>query len=364
MPDWELGLPYSHHVASGGDVNGDGYDEILIGNGSTWSFDGRAWLFLGGPGGPGATSDWDATAQQPAEQFGDAVAFVGDLTGDGYDEVAVGAPRFDQPPFGNVGQLYIYEGSAIGIPWDAAPFTVTEGSINSGYFGSVITSGGDITGDGNPDTVVAGPNAYTSAGRVWVFDEIPAFSSLYAADFFACGADAWCGASLDAAGDVDGDGFGDLLVGAPHTEVSMYRQGALHLYLGGPFGVGTTPAWTAIGSTVNARMGFSVAGSLDLNGDAYPDLVVGARGYDFAPLAAGEVHVFLGGPGGPQATAAITLSPPTEPYSYYGAAVAAGDFDGDGLADFAVGAPRFDGTGSNQGCVHVYSSGAGWAPGP
>ncbi len=105
---------------------------------------------------------------------------------------------------------------------------------------------------------------------------------------------AWFGASIASAGDVDGDGFSDVIVGAPTYDNGELGEGRAFLYLGSANGLSTTPAWSAESNQVNAELGNSVATAGDVNGDGFSDVIVGAWQYDSDETNEGRVFVYLG----------------------------------------------------------------------
>ncbi|MCZ6602929.1 MAG: integrin alpha, partial [Planctomycetota bacterium] len=111
--------------------------------------------------------------------------------------------------------------------------------------------------------------------------------------------DADFGWSVAWAGDVDGNTYPDIIVGAPRFTGLSIDHGKAYVYLGGPAGLATSPSWTSVGDgQAGALYGFSVASAGDVNNDTYPDIIVGAPGFDGGSPGTGKVYVYLGGPGG------------------------------------------------------------------
>ncbi|RPI49580.1 MAG: hypothetical protein EHM56_12155, partial [Chloroflexi bacterium] len=106
------------------------------------------------------------------------------------------------------------------------------------------------------------------------------------------------GFAVGTAGDVDGDGYDDLVAGAAGATDLVYREGVVSLFPGGPGGLADTPTWHAGGGKQSARFGAALCAAGDLNGDGYGDLVVGAPEYHNGISTAGAAMVFYGSPGG------------------------------------------------------------------
>jgi hypothetical protein len=149
------------------------------------------------------------------------------------------------------------------------------------------------------------------------------------------------GYSLAAAGDVNRDGYGDVIVGAPGWGPADSWRGRALVYLGSASGLSPQPAWTLLGNRMDGGLGYSVAGCGDVNGDGFGDVVIGEYGFDggHRPYR-GRALVAPGSPNGPRADRAWSLAGETD-HEYFGEYVAgAGDVNGDGLADVLVGCDR------------------------
>jgi len=164
------------------------------------------------------------------------------------------------------------------------------------------------------------------------------------------------GASVAFAGDVNGDGVDDLIVGAPGFGSTFAREGAAYLYLGARGGLFGQPAWSAEPTNLaNAQFGRTVLGVGDVNHDGLADVIVGAPGWSSTSNAGeGRVYLYTG-----SATTGLSKDPvrswalTNQAGASFGASLAAGDFNGDGVPDFAVGAPDWDSTVQNEGQVYI-----------
>jgi hypothetical protein len=298
------------YAAGAGDVNGDGYGDVIVGaagydHGET--DEGAAFVFLGSasgiasgnPSSPGVTR---LESNQPSSAFGASVAGAGDVNGDGYADVIVGAPGY-YTANPNGGAAFVFLGSASGVangsPATAA--TVLVSNLANDVFGSSVAGAGDVNGDGYADVIVGSPGHDVNYGRVSVFlgsaSGIPSgdasagavlFGSLYML----------FGASVGTAGDVNGDGYADVIVGAPRYSAEPPGSGAAWVYLGSAAGIaGGDSLLRAAGRIVDQHgieLGRSVAGAGDVNGDGYADMIVGDWEYYDGEYDEGAALVVLG----------------------------------------------------------------------
>jgi len=335
-PDGELGY-FGAAVASAGDVNGDGYADVIVGaNGDGGTRAGRAHLFLGGPSGldafPSTTLE---SPDGPGGRFGWSVASAGDVDADGYADVVVAAIAAS----GHTGRVYLYRGGAVGL--DPNPTTVLEGPDGrEGAFGRSLSGIGDMNGDGYADLAVGAPGAE----RVHLFFGDP--SGLYpyrVAALTSSGRGARrFGASVANAGDVNGDGYADLVIGA--SGATYLDRTRVFLHLGSAEGMTTSAALTLFPEETDSNFGWSVAGAGDLNADGYADVVVAANSRWSSGSGGARVH--FGGPEGLAPDPAATLTNPDGEEGFTHVVRGAGDVDGDDYADLivgALGAPSFSG---------------------
>lgn len=302
--------------------------------------------------------------ESPNDRFGAAVA-VADFNGDGRQDVAVGAPQLDLggTPFGRV---YIYFSHEHIASWnllinDTPSATLTSPNANA-KFGETLAAG-DLNGDGRADLIVGAPDDNTAAaqaGRVYVYFGVSgAFDTTADATLNGGQAFEHFGLSLASRADFDGDGYDELAVGAPYFDVSFFSlmadAGRVYVYRGATTFPGAG-GWPIYGTAANDRFGKSVALARSINGDAYGDLIVGVPYKDSGANAdAGRAYVYFGPVFTPLAG---TLSGGAA-NDYFGAAVTSADMNRDGFEDVVIGAEGNDDGGAEAGKVFVYYGASG-----
>jgi len=327
-----------------GDVNGDQKGDIAVGSPQELTGgkrEGRVYVFSGADGSLLLTlNDPDPQPAPPWGFFGSPVA-VGDVNGDGKGEVAVGATG--QPVGGNSrqGRAYVFSGAD-------GSLLFTLDTPNPGpfrLFGSSLAVG-DVNGDGEADIAVG---AYGER-RTYVFsgvDQLLLFT-LNAPDPQV---GVYFGWSV-AVGDVNGDGKGDIAVGdyGESANGNSY-QGRAYVFSGADGSLLRT--LDTPNPQANAEFGYSLAVG-DVNGDGKGDIVVGADGETVGGnTRQGRAYLFSGASGSVRFT---LDTPNPQAYAYFGWSVAVGDVDGDGKGDITVGAPLEDvGGNDQQGRAYVFS---------
>jgi hypothetical protein len=378
----QIGASLGFSVAGAGDVNGDGYADIIVGThayNAGQENEGAAFVFLGSASGIADGNPTTAHARLESDQIGGylgvSVAGAGDVNGDGYDDVIVGAHAYDtdEP---SEGAAFVFLGSASGIA-DGNPSTAhaqLESNQVNADLGTSVAGAGDVNGDGYADVIVGAPD-FDSGEE----NEGAAFVFLGSASGIADGdpsnahaqlesnqAHAFLGLSVAGAGDVNGDGYADVIVGAYWYDAGETDEGAAFLFLGSASGIPDGNPSTAHAQLesdqANAESGNSVAGAGDVNGDGYADVIVGARLYDTAEGNEGAAFVYLGGASGiaaglaigDPATAHAQLESDQTDANLGRSVAAAGDVNGDGFTDVIVGAPNYDAGQANEGAAFVF----------
>jgi hypothetical protein len=369
-PGNQGGSGFGASVASAGDVDGDGYADIIVGapfhsNGQTE--EGRASVFLGSATGPGAGPDWTAESDQAFARFGERVASAGDVNGDGYDDVLVTAPQFDAGQ-NNEGRAFVYFGSSSGlgdVPWT---FETNQAGARLGFGGA---GAGDVNGDGYDDLVL-GAHRYdgpeVDEGRLFLFLGSPSgpLSPPTLLEIDVPGAR--LGRAAATAGDVNGDGYDDVIAGAVFYSDTASEEGAVFVFTGSAEGIATVPAWSVESGQRAARLGTSAASAGDVNGDGYADVMVGADAFDFERSNEGGAWVYLGSSTG-LGEAPHWVGFGDQPNAWFGWAVAgAGNVDGDespsghSYDEVIIGAYGYDENSYGEGRVRVYRGSASGLP--
>jgi flavodoxin len=374
----QAGAEMGEYVAGAGDVNGDGYDDVIVGAlyydaGET--DEGAAFIFHGSAtgiaNGTPATAQTRLESDQASAEMGANLGGAGDVNGDGYDDVIVGAWQYDAGET-DEGAAFIFHGSATGIA-NGTPATARTrftGEQAGAQMGISVAGAGDVNGDGFADVVVG---AHTlDAGEI---DEGAAFVFHGSAAGIADGnpataharfegnqVEAWMGVSVDGAGDVNGDGYDDVIVGARRYDAGEIDEGVAFVFHGSAAGIADGNPATArtrlAGDQLGAWMGHSVAGAGDVNGDGYADVIVGASRYDAGEPDTGAAFLFLGSASGiadaSSASAYVAFeNDQANARMGYGAS-GAGDVNGDGFGDVVVGSYNYDCGQKNEGAAFVF----------
>jgi hypothetical protein len=342
----------------GGDFNCDGRDDVIVGapgytNGQT--SEGRALVYYGTSSSLASSAAWAIEGQQAYAELGYAVAGVGSVNGDNCDDVVVGAHYFDEGQT-NEGKAYMYLGSGSGLP--ALPNWTAQGQQDNAYFAEAVAGAGDVDGDSFDDVIIGARNMdqpEPDEGRVYVYygysGGLESSPSWYR-DVNQNGAN--FGAAV-AGADLNGDGYSDVIVGAPGWDGGQTDEGKVYVYFSGSSGPSSSPGWTYEPNQANSSFGHAVSNAGDLNGDGRDELLVGSYRYDNGQTDEGRAWLWLSGASGPSGSPAWTGESNQASAGFGYSVTGGGDFDNDGLDDIAVGAPYWESTAS-QG-----NEGAAWA---
>lgn len=345
-------------VAIVGDVNGDGRDDVAVGA-PTSRNSGRVFLHWGGSAVDGAP-DRVLAGLRTGEFFGGAIAGTGDMNGDGYGDVYAGAPWFVAigAHVTRVGRGYLFfggtgTGSIVDVVTEARPIG---GATDQLQFTTSVAAAGDVNGDGFADVLVGQPaDGHFVAGRAYIFyGGVPVhrFPDII---FLSEDPRYRVGQAVARAGDFDGDGVDDFLIGAPDSgEDGVLTGGRAYLYRGGQTGDERSAMDLRFEESLDYDgFGSAVAGDSDVSGDGWPDLLVGAPTAEGAAgIRAGKVYVYFGGPGAD--TVADVVLEGDAPDAAFGTSISLGDLDGDGVADAVIGAPATIGSSTDPGHVLAY----------
>jgi hypothetical protein len=344
-------------VAMVGDVNGDGFGDFLVRSEGDESTPGvapmaHAYIYFGGPtlhAKPDVVLDCGSVDDENG-----AAAGIGDVNGDGYDDVAIGGVTVDAdhhalPParvdvhFGGPAMSNRPDVTLLGDPSQAL----------GDFFGSALAGIGDFNDDGYPDFVV-GSHQLTTGVRIYFGGAtIHATPGVTLRSPLGSDAGDLFGFSVAGVGDVNGDGVSDLAIGAPSTTASAAPVGAAYVYFGGAT-PSVKPGLTFRGKDQGAWFGAIVTGAHDVDGDGLADIAVLTRGVSgIAPTPrptdnGARVDIFLGGS---TASGAPAFTHQAGPAVDGKRGLAVRDLDGDSRPDLLVG--RFGTDAHGMGLVDV-----------
>lgn len=338
---------FGESVSGAGDVNGDGYDDVIVGAWGAMNLAGRAFIYFGGPN-IDSIPDIVLNGGQPYDQFGLRVSGAGDVNGDGYDDVIVGARANDTGGY-NAGRAYIFLG---GAPMDSNPDLAMSGSADRDYFGYSVSGAGDVNDDGYDDVIVgaSAPDNPSTARAEIFFGGHPMDSSpdelIYSIDKSGEG----FGFQVSEAGDVNNDGYDDVLIGASENSAAGSQAGRAYLFFGGNNMDNDTDV-IFTGAFANDGFGHSVSTAGDVNNDGYDDVIMGAPAQDTTGVNAGRLYLFFGGQDMDNDT--DMMYDGKGDYEIFGwSSSDAGDVNGDGCSEIIVGAW---GNNSLTGRAYIYT---------
>jgi hypothetical protein len=302
----------------------------------------------------------DFSSFQKGTELGIAVSMSRDFTGDGLDDIIVGAQRYEVNVY-REGAVFAFSGSYNGL--SSYPVWEMGGGQQGSLFGCAVSSLGDVNGDDQNDVAVGACEytyteddvTFSKAGAAYVYYG-PLNSLKTSEDWILKGdqSDVRLGSALSSAGDINGDGINDLIVGAKnYSEGStLNNNGKVFVFYGSEtHGLSTTPDWEAIGESSSAQFGSAVANAGDINNDGRTDLIVGA------PYASGigKVYVYVNTETGLPAYPSQILTD-DEIGAKFGASIAGiGYVNNDNYADVIVGAPyAINSLEEKTGCVYLY----------
>ena len=382
-------------VSAAGDINGDGIDDLIIGafladpNGNA---SGRSYVVFGSDAGFSSSFDLstldgsngfvlDGEAEE--DRSGWSVSAAGDINGDSIDDLIIGA-IFASPNGKTSGRSYVVFGSdsEFPSPFDLATLNGSNGFALNGEApgdeaGTSVSAAGDINGDGLDDLIIgaslADPNGDDSGRSYVVFGSTIAFpnpfelSTLDGSNGFALNGEAaydYAGASVSAAGDINGDGIDDLIIGAFFADPNGNNSGRSYVVFGSDGGFSSSFDLSTLngvngfalnGESANDRSGESVAAAGDINDDGIDDLIIGASRANKAYVVFGSQSAFpsslelsmLDGSNG-------VVFEGEEALDRFGISVSgAGDINDDGIDDLIIGAEAASPNGGRSGRSYV-----------
>jgi hypothetical protein len=326
-------------VATAGDVNGDGFDDVIVGApyaDNSFLSSGSAYVYSGANG--ALLYQWDG--HSAGDSFGISVSTAGDVNGDGFDDVVIGANLTDNNG-ANSGSTYVYSGA------NGSALYQWHGQNANDSFGWSVAGAGDVNGDGFDDVIVGSPysdNSFSDSGSAYVYSGVNG-SVIY--QWHGQSADDYFGWSVAAAGDVDSNGFADVIVAAHAADNSFLNSGSAYVYSG----VNGSVLYQWDGQNTDDYFGRCVAGAGDVDSDGFDDVIVGAPWADSNGSNSGSAYLYSGASG-----SLLYQWDGQNADDYFGWSVAAaGNADGDGFDDVIVSALWADSNGYNSGSAYIYS---------
>ncbi|NCY23891.1 MAG: hypothetical protein EBX37_03260 [Alphaproteobacteria bacterium] len=402
LDGWQANTHTAWSVASAGDVNGDGYADMIIGAHGTGGTNATNYVVFGQSAGFASAINLSGLNGSNGFQIGGGttadlsrilVASAGDVNGDGFADLLLGDRDADPNGLTNAGSSYVVFGKASGF---ASAFALSSIDGRNGFrlngaaagdqIGYFVASAGDMNGDGFADLILGAPqytggvsgpgSAYVVLGKASGFAATINVSSLNGSNGFKMNGvntgDA-AGVFVSSAGDVNGDGFADVILGAPFTAPNgATNAGSSYVVFGKSGGFGSAINLASLNGSTGFRLdgvsrsdngGYRPGSAGDFNGDGYADLLIGAP---HANGSAGAGYVFYGKASG--FASAINLSSlngsngfklngvSTNDFAGF-ALASAGDVNGDGHPDLIIGAFHADpNAAADAGSSYVYFS--------
>jgi hypothetical protein len=333
-------------VANIGDVNGDGREDLAVGaplSDPPGAVDaGNISIFYSGPGFDG-TPDATINSANPGEELGFSLGTAGDVNGDNIDDILAGAPFYGS----GAGRAYIFYG---GNPPNAVPDKTFTGTVAGAHLGWSVSGGVSVDGNANLDMIAGAPGQGNSGAAYIIRDLSRANPTVTIVN--ARSADENFSFSVSLIPDLNNDTIGDIAIGAPTNNDNGTHAGAVYiLYGGAKF---NTVADMTLQGWPDEWFGWSVAAG-DFHEDGISDLLVGAPNSHLNASSVGRAYAYFGG-SVPASSPSLTLVPDAGA-SFFGASLAVGgNLTRDLAPDFAVGDPLFNVPGTpNAGRVYVYA---------
>ncbi len=393
-------------VSSAGDVNGDGYNDLIIGANGANSLTGQAYVIFGDASGFSADielSSLDGTngfllnGVAAADQFGGSVSSAGDFNGDGYDDIIIGAHKNHARGVSDSGAVYLIYGKASGFAASLNVSTLngTNGAVIHGVdtnaqTGLSVSSAGDFNGDGYDDVIVGSPGTtpgtmfFAGTTHIIFGSSTPTIHDTDIQDIQATLGFAINGAAtndqvglgVSSTGDINRDGYDDIIIGAHQAGTTGSAYVIFGYNTASYSTIELAALSTGLGFVMNGidagdKFGSAVSSAGDVNGDGFDDFIIGAPHSNSSGSESGKSYVVFGKASGwgisfdissLDGTNGFILNGVNTPDNSGATISSAGDVNNDGFDDFIIGAPRSNSNGVNSGKSHIiFGKASGWS---
>ncbi|HIB24509.1 MAG TPA: hypothetical protein EYO22_07390 [Candidatus Poseidoniales archaeon] len=336
---------YATQVINDLDFDCDGIDDLIVSRPAANTEIGAVDIFWGSGMGISSLPDYNLTGSAGGDRFGSAIANAGDVNGDGCSDLIIGAPGATNNLGFATGVSYIFYGG--NRTYSAANWS-DAGEGGGDKFGGTVSSAGDVNNDSYADILVAATGFTQSGGEGKVYLYLGSATGpstdhdWYTRGYWVNVIQGW---SMAGIGDINGDGFDDIALGAAGSFSELTGNGRVEVYTGSLLGSMTLDNyWTT--TTTNTLLGYSVLGIGDVNQDGYDDFAYSEPLYD--NLALGKVTVLRGSANGLPDNPALELIG-TESSQAFGSAMSTiGDINDDGLSEIAISSIGINSIGSGK----------------
>ncbi len=311
-----------------GDYNADGYSDLIYGEPGANNDSGAVHIHYGSVNGYGTIPDLTLTGAHEGARFGASLAMVGDADGNGYDDILVGAPGQNNDTGNTTGAVLLYSGFATGL--NSNPVWIESGDTIDGLFGANVAAAGDVNGDGYQDLIVSEmgwEGSDQGLGRVHVYLGNTTLQS-DPTSIIGHEDDLILGYSILGVGDGNGDGFDDIVIGSSKDETAVSGRGRAQVHYGSMDGLSSTANHTWSVNTQWTLLGNSLSALGDVNDDGYDDFAI-------SEISASNLWVFHGDAGGYPSNPTTLMSIGNEGWGWN--IQTAGDINDDGIGDFLIG---------------------------
>lgn len=329
-------------VSDAGDINGDGYPEIIVSapynhtnNGGLKYYAGKVLIYTIYE--DGTYSLFKAIEGEYAYQYlGWSLSDIGDFNNDGFDDFIIGSPYNRSNAMTRSGRVDFYLGDD--DPTEISePIITIEGSESYERIGNSIDGGCDIDSDGISDAIIGSDN-FGKSYKSKVFVYYGSTNSTYEYDLLSGSIDGdGFGVSVALAGDLNGDEYDDIVIGIPGNDTGEYKAGAIRIYNGSSSGLNEENNITIYGDFLWDKLGYCVASGGDVNSDGYNDVVSTAIGSDVGGPVYGKVSAYFGSSNGINTTEHATVIGETS-FTQFGDGLSLVDVDNDGYSNVLIGA--------------------------